>query len=387
MYPSMSWEIVEEKLKQINIEPEIIDLIEFSYRSNYFEINKNYYTQNEGVSMGSVIGPKLAEIVMIDIDEVINKIQGIIIYKRYVDDILIIYDNKKITIEQIEARINNIHKGIEFKIEEEDIVSNSINYLDIVIKRNVNSLEFEPFKKSCAINTTIKYDSHIPLHIKQNIFNMEYNKIKNRTSKPINMAKHIYDLKKKFILDGYPNRLISTWEKKINDKINNKKHNQKKQSPDIKYISFPYIKGLYEEINKEMQKINIKLAPKYEKLQARIKAKKQSNETKEETKNVVYEIPCTCKDTNIYMGETKRKLNIRLKEHIADMKYHRLNSVFHDHCLLNNCNIDKTNTKILYKEKNTYSRKFKESVAIINSKNCLNKNLSIKISKDWLKIS
>ncbi|XP_067118414.1 uncharacterized protein [Centruroides vittatus] len=62
MYPSMTWDIIEPKLMKLNVEPEIINLIEFAYKSNYFEYEGNYYTQEEGISMGSVIGPKLAEL-------------------------------------------------------------------------------------------------------------------------------------------------------------------------------------------------------------------------------------------------------------------------------------------------------------------------------------
>ncbi|XP_067122981.1 uncharacterized protein [Centruroides vittatus] len=390
MYPSITWDIIEEKLKKLNITPEITQLIEFSYMSNYFEIEGNYYTQNEGISMGSVIGPKLAELVMIDIDEIINKIQGIKFYKRYVDDILIMYNTSEITINQIEVLINNLNKRIQFKTEEEDSINNSINYLDVRITRNRNSIEFEPFKKPCTISTTIKYNSNIPLYIKYNVFAMEYEKIKNRTSKLSNMSKYIKELKNKFVLNGYPNYIITKWEKEINDKTNrNDKQRIEKQGSGIRYISFPYVKGLYEEINKELRKVDIKLAPKYEKLKSRLKNKKSIQQTRteaKETKNVVYEIPCTCKNNSIYIGETKRKLNIRLKEHVADLRYNRVNSVFHDHCLLNNCNIDQDGTKILYKEKYAYNRKFKESVAIIKSSNSINKNLSININKNWLRI-
>ncbi|XP_067128383.1 uncharacterized protein [Centruroides vittatus] len=233
---SIAWDIIEEKLKKLNVTPQITDLIEFSYRSNYFEIEGNYYTQNEGISMGSVMGPKLAELVMTNIDEINNKIQ-----------------------------------------EEEDSINNSINYLDVKITRNGNSVEFEPFKKPCTISTTIKYNSNIPLHIKYNVFAMEYEKIKNRTSKSSNMSKHIKELKNKFLLNGYPNHIITKWEKEINDKTNsNDKQKTEKQGSEIRYISFPHVKGLYEEINKELRKVDIKLAPKYEKLCGDIRQTKSS---------------------------------------------------------------------------------------------------------------
>ncbi|XP_067126891.1 uncharacterized protein [Centruroides vittatus] len=110
MYPSVTWEIIENKLQQLKVDEEILDLIDFTYRSNYFEIDGNYYTQQEGISMGSVIGPKLAELITIEIDEIISKIPGIKFYRRYVDDVLIMCNKTEITIEDINKHINSITK-------------------------------------------------------------------------------------------------------------------------------------------------------------------------------------------------------------------------------------------------------------------------------------
>ncbi|XP_067132201.1 uncharacterized protein [Centruroides vittatus] len=145
MYPSIKWELIEDKLKKLEVESHIIELIEFAYMSNYFEIDEEYYTQNNGISMGSVIGPKLAEIIMIDVDKEINNITGIKYYKRYVDDVLIIYNDAEVKPNMIKHIINNIDKDIQFKIEEENVADNSIRYLDVMITRNENELDFEPF--------------------------------------------------------------------------------------------------------------------------------------------------------------------------------------------------------------------------------------------------
>ncbi|XP_067140682.1 putative autophagy-related protein 11 [Centruroides vittatus] len=353
MYPSITWDLIEDKLKNLEVNNEIINLIEFTYRSNYFEFDGDYYTQTDGISMGSVIGPKLAELIMIDVDNKISSIRGVKFYKRYVDDILLIYNKAEIAIEGIKKQINNIHEAIKFKVEVEEETSQEINYLDITIKRLKQSLEFRTFKKPSSGNITIRYQSNIPLHIKYNTFKMEYSKIKHRTSQKIYIHKDIAELKKKFLLAGYPQRLLNKWEIKLNTpKI---PHNNE-QANNMKYTAFPYIKGLYEEINKEIKILDFKLAPSYQKLSNRLKhlnpLKKQQAIT--ETKNVVYKIPCTCNNNKHYIGETKRKLGVRLKEHIADLKYHRINSVFHDHCTLNGCKIDKDNVEILHKEIETY---------------------------------
>ncbi|XP_067139889.1 uncharacterized protein MAL8P1.12-like [Centruroides vittatus] len=389
MYPSITWKLINNQLNKMNVDPYIIDLIEFAYKSNYLELNNKYYTQEDGISMGSVIGPKLAELIMIEIDIKIKNILGIDFYRRYVDDILIVYNEAETTIDKIEELINGIHNEIKFTIEKEK-TDNSIAYLDVMIKRKNRKLILEPFRKQCSVNKTLNYRSNIPLHIKRNIFYMEYMNILSRTSEQETNQKYINSLKKKFSLNGYPTRLINNWQKNIHNKgpfPSKKDANNKK----IKYLSFPYIKCVYEKINKELRKNNIQLAPNYKNLISRLNQKQRSTnniEDKNEIKNVVYKIPCTCENNSFYIGETKRTLKTRVKEHISDLKYSRLNSAFYDHCVINNCNINQSNIQILHKEKRIYDRKFKESVEILRNKNqgCINKNLSVKIHNNWLKI-
>jgi len=87
--------------------------------------------------MGSPISSTLAEIYLQYLKEIYVKHwlenREIILYKRYVDDILSIYDQIKTDETTIHNTINNIDKNLEFKITEEN---NTISYLDLSINRN-----------------------------------------------------------------------------------------------------------------------------------------------------------------------------------------------------------------------------------------------------------
>lgn len=62
--------------------------------------------------------------------------------------------------------------------------------------------------------------------------------------------------------------------------------------------------------------------------------------------NVVYHIPCkNCEST--YIGQTKRPLKVRLKEHQADIKKDNNLFVISRHIIDYNHDIDWDNTKIL----------------------------------------
>jgi hypothetical protein len=92
--------------------------------------------------MGSPISGTLAEIYLQLTEELYIKhwieSQEIVYYKRYVDDILIIFDQHR-TNETITSVMNNINVKLDFKATRE--INKSINYLDLTINRNINKFE------------------------------------------------------------------------------------------------------------------------------------------------------------------------------------------------------------------------------------------------------
>ena len=86
---------------------------------------------------------RIAEIYLQHIEETHIKhwieSKEIICYKRYVDDILIIFDHSKTNEIAITNIMNSISEHLEFKATTE--VNRSINYLDLTINRNNNSME------------------------------------------------------------------------------------------------------------------------------------------------------------------------------------------------------------------------------------------------------
>jgi hypothetical protein len=62
--------------------------------------------------------------------------QEIFYYKRYVDDIVIIFNQNKTNEITITSVMNGINEQLDFKATEE--INNSINYLGVTINRNIN---------------------------------------------------------------------------------------------------------------------------------------------------------------------------------------------------------------------------------------------------------
>ncbi|XP_023212233.1 uncharacterized protein LOC111615077 isoform X6 [Centruroides sculpturatus] len=282
MYPSITKDMILSSLRKYGVPDYLKDLITFTLDNNYFTVKeKNFYRQTEGISMGSVIGPKLAEIYMLDVDMILSTLNGVMFF----------------------ARTTNIDKRKE----------------------------------------------------------------------------EIEDTHKKYILNGYPKRLLNDWFHRF---LRNR-FKVKRCQEIIKYVSFPYIKGIYEKYNNFFNHKLIRLAPSLNNRLSNMMIIRNNAKDILEEEGVVYRIECTCNNPSFYVGETKRRLRIRLSEHLAAVRLKMSNSPVFQHCNSNNCQININKLKIIFKEKNIVKRKVKEHFAIIMQNNNVNLNTGMLTAACW----
>jgi hypothetical protein len=128
---------------------DILHLLDIILGQNYFQYGSHFYQPNKGIAMGSPISSTLAEIYLQYFEKIHLKhhleTKDNIYYKRYVDDLFIIYDQTKINEDTIHDIINNIDENLEFKITKEE---NHITiYLDFTIQRKHNEFEMSICRK------------------------------------------------------------------------------------------------------------------------------------------------------------------------------------------------------------------------------------------------
>ena len=186
---------------------------------NYFEHENDWFQPEKGIAMGSPISSIIAEIYLQHIEQTYIKhwieSKEIIYYKRYVDDILIIYDINHTNEQKISQYINKIDENLQFKptIEER----NKISYLDLTIHRNNNSLDLSIYRKPTSTDICIHYLSNHPNEHKTAAFRYHIHRMLNF---PItNDAKQrewetILTMARN---NGYPRHLINTIKNKMQD--------------------------------------------------------------------------------------------------------------------------------------------------------------------------
>ena len=104
-----------------------------------FSFDNNIYIQNDGVAIGSPLGPILASIFMVELKRSLipglaNKLSNC---SRYVDDTICYI--KVDSIDYVLFKLSNFHKNIQFFVEFEKEVR--ISFLDLLMIRDKNNID------------------------------------------------------------------------------------------------------------------------------------------------------------------------------------------------------------------------------------------------------
>jgi hypothetical protein len=132
------------KNNDTQIMQQIITLMRLAPSQNYFTFQNKIYQPEKGVSMGSPNPRTIAEIFLQHYEDIhlikqLLDMKNIIFYTHYVDDILVIYDTKRIHPNLINTYINKIHTDIKLNPIQEN--NGCISFLDVFIIRKPSNLE------------------------------------------------------------------------------------------------------------------------------------------------------------------------------------------------------------------------------------------------------
>ena len=125
----------------------------------YFQYNKIFFKQKFGLPMGSPLSGVLACIYLefLKFGSFKYIIPNTARYFRYIDDISLIYP-EDLDLHNITDKMNNVELFIKFTYELES--NRTVPYVDILLIRNINKLEFKVYCKPICKNDHIHFHSH-----------------------------------------------------------------------------------------------------------------------------------------------------------------------------------------------------------------------------------
>ena len=147
----------------------VADLAQLVLENNIFKFNGDHYIQTQGTAMGTRMAPAYANIFMYTIEEkIIDQLPEIILWRRFIDDIICIFERNEICDAQYILEVaNDIIPEIQFTME--TINGMGVNILDTTLTIAEEQIISEPYIKPTDKRLYVRMDSCHPLHQKLSI--------------------------------------------------------------------------------------------------------------------------------------------------------------------------------------------------------------------------
>ena len=251
----------------------------------------------------------------------------ILSYQRYVDDIFICI--KKGHVETLLREMNSFDQNyLQFTTDK--MTNNTLNFLDTQLFVDDKGIfQFRKYRKPTASDFLVDYHCSVtPKKYKISTLQGEIHRCNHTNSTNFELEIALQNLKKEFLLNNYPKRLIEEHIEEIKSRnfaprFDRVEHEREiRDNPDRNYtITLPFTSSRCEKIQSKIKKIIKTIAPSYklnfawssERISRFYNPRLKPKLDVFERPGVVYKNTCPCGLT--YVGETKRRLNTRIREH------------------------------------------------------------------------
>ncbi len=175
--------------------------------NNVFRFDDTHYRQIQGTAMGTKMAPSYAILFMAQLESEILKYEPTItLWKRYIDDIIMIFDHGEDELKKFLSHLNTLHPTIKFTFEYSRA---SINFLDVHVTKNTTGhLMTDLFVKPTDSHAYLNYSSCHPRHIVNSIPYSQALRIIRICSDVDSRKTRPNDLQSNLIARGFPAKLV-----------------------------------------------------------------------------------------------------------------------------------------------------------------------------------
>ncbi|CAH8499563.1 unnamed protein product [Schistosoma haematobium] len=278
-----------------------------------FTFDGEYFRQVDGVAMGSPLGPLLAEVFMSYVENMTSDLIGeTTLYRRYMDDILIICD-KDFDVYRLLDKLNGVQNDIVMTHESES--NGQLAFLDILLsRRDDGTIRRSVYRKPTWTGQYLNFHSFCPLQYKRGLVKCLFKRTRRICTSDMveNDEKLLTDT---LIANGYPLKFINRCKSQLMPRPLIYSVPKKKV-----YINLPY-RG---ESNSIVLRQRLKAAIEntycaaqlvvIEKSKAMIPNRPKQCTNDYVTSHCIYQFTCLCGHT--YIGRSNRTMQSRVNEHV-----------------------------------------------------------------------
>ena len=153
----------------------LIKLLKLVMESNIFTFDNEFWIQLIGTSMGTRVAPTYANLFMGKLEKQLlqncpeNLKRFLHTWKRYIDDVLVIWTGSEAEFEEFFNFLNSFHSTIKFDKPQYNPEDNSCEFLDLKISIKNGKIATDLFRKDTAKPRALLPSSAHPGHITSNI--------------------------------------------------------------------------------------------------------------------------------------------------------------------------------------------------------------------------
>ena len=193
----------------------LIKLLRLVLQNNIFEFNKEFWLQLLGTAMGTRVAPTYANIFMNWLEkQMLENLPAhlkplIFTWKRFIDDILLLFWGTYEELEELFEFLNNFHPTMKFDEPQFNKEENSTNFLDLTIRIQETQIHTDLYRKDTDKPTALLPSSAHPGHIVPNIvYSMGFRLLRICSSQE-SFERRLEELKTNFLMpSGYKSKLI-----------------------------------------------------------------------------------------------------------------------------------------------------------------------------------
>ena len=364
-------EVIKGKLSDQELPKDYIVFIERCLDGNYLLFRDQYYLQIDGVAMGSPLAPVIANIWMEHFEDraLSTGPSTVKLWRRYVDDIFCVINGGQQEVEQYIEHLNSIHPKMRFTYELEK--DRSLAFLDLKIMAKVDgTLAHTVYRKPTHTDRYLHASSHHhPRHLLSVISSLT-NRAHNLCD-PEHLQTELSHIQEVLRRNGY----------KASRRLSRNRVRGGCQEVSRQAAFLPFVKGVTDKIGSVLRKYSIKTV--YTPLHKVSQSLRSPKDYIPFQTPGVYKIDCSCGSS--YIGQTKRTIAERVKEHIAAVKNQQTSkSAVAEHLLDTGINhwMELHNPRILSTDRHYHTRLIREAIEIKKYKN-FNRENGFQLSSTW----
>lgn len=193
---------------KINVKSEVLEtLMRLVLEHNNFEFEGKHFLQIRGTAMGTKMAPNYANLFMADLESHFLSGRQLLplFYKRYIDDIFMIWPHGESDLLNFIRDFNVIHPNIKFS----HIYSKTnINFLDVMVELNGDTLKTKLYRKPTDRQQYLHFKSSHPKHCKTSIPFSQAHRLRRICSDLNDFDRNADNLKAVLTKQSYPAPIV-----------------------------------------------------------------------------------------------------------------------------------------------------------------------------------